>query len=40
MAKKTGGRTIYSVPHDRVQELLDEAGDLLLRFCRIRRLTA
>jgi DNA-binding transcriptional ArsR family regulator len=33
-AKKTGGRTIYSVPHDRVQQLLDEAGDLLLRFCR------
>jgi len=22
------------VPHDRVQALLDEAGDLLLRFCR------
>jgi DNA-binding transcriptional ArsR family regulator len=32
-SKKTGGRTIYSVPHDRVQQLLDEAGDLLLRFC-------
>lgn len=33
-SKKTGGRTIYSVPRDRVQQLLDEAGDLLLRFCR------
>jgi DNA-binding transcriptional ArsR family regulator len=34
VARKEGGRTIYSVPHDRVQALLDEAGDLLLRFCR------
>jgi DNA-binding transcriptional ArsR family regulator len=34
VARKEGGRTIYSVPHDRVQGLLDEAGDLLLRFCR------
>jgi DNA-binding transcriptional ArsR family regulator len=33
-SKKVGGRTIYSVPHDRVQQLLDETGDLLLRFCR------
>jgi DNA-binding transcriptional ArsR family regulator len=33
-SRKTGGRTIYSVPRDRVQQLLDEAGDLLLRFCR------
>lgn len=33
-SRKDGGRTIYSVPHDRVQHLLDEAGDLLLRFCR------
>jgi hypothetical protein len=36
VARKEGGRTIYSVPHDRVQGLLDEAGDLLLRFCRSR----
>jgi len=34
VARKEGGRTIYSVPHDRVEALLDEAGDLLLRFCR------
>jgi ArsR family transcriptional regulator, arsenate/arsenite/antimonite-responsive transcriptional repressor len=32
-ARKEGTRTIYSATGERVQRLLDEAGDLLLRVC-------
>jgi DNA-binding transcriptional ArsR family regulator len=32
-ARKEGTRTIYSATGERVQRLLDETGDMLLRFC-------
>ncbi len=32
-SRREGGRTIYSVPRGRVERLLTETGDLLLRFC-------